>query len=68
MSDKETASAGGSLTSSVAPSLSIIPDHWRPEVEECFKTKSLTPPAQDAITQTLGNILFSRSKKPTRAD
>ena len=49
-------------------SLSIIPDHWHPEVEECFKTKSLTLPAQDAITQILGYILFSRSKKRTRAD
>ena len=68
VSDKDTASATGSVTSSVVSSLSVIPDHWRPEVEECFKAKSLTSGAQDAITQTLGNILFSRSKKPTRAD
>ena len=35
---------------------------------ECFRTKYLTPPVRDAITQILGNILFSRSKKPTQAD
>ncbi len=56
------------MTSSAMSSLSIIPDHWRPEVEECFKNKSLTPTSRDSVTQTLANILFSTCKKPTRAD
>ena len=62
LSDKET------VSSSAIPGLSLIPDCWRPEVEECFKMKSLTPDARDEITRTLGNVLFSKSRKPTRAD
>ena len=58
------------MSSSAVSSLhvSVIPDHWRPEIEECFKMKSLTPPARDEISRTLANILFYRSKKLTRAD
>ena len=56
------------MSSSMVSSLSVIPDHWRWEVEECFKAMSLTPPTRDEITRTLANVLFSRSQKPTWAE
>lgn len=61
---KDTAS----IPSSSGSALSIIPEHWRPEVEDCLKNQCLTPTARDEITRTIVNVLFSRNSKPSRVD
>ena len=43
-----------------------IPEHWRPEVEECIHNQSLEESARCEIVRTLVNLLFSRFIKPTR--
>lgn len=45
-----------------------IPNHWRPEVEECFTEKCLSDRARHEIVRTLVNLLFARVKKPVRSD
>ena len=45
-----------------------IPDHWRPEVEECLRKKCLTPNARQEIVRTVANQLFAKSQRPTRSD
>ena len=57
-----------SVPSSAGSSVSVIPEHWRPEVEECLKQQCLTPKAIDEITRILVNVLFSRVPKPSRVD
>ena len=57
-----------SVASSAGSSVSVIPEHWRPEVEECLKQQCLTPKARDEITRTLVNVLFSRVPRPSRVD
>ena len=57
-----------SVASSAGSSISVIPEHWRPEVEECLKQQCLTPKARDEITRTLVNVLFSKVPKPSRVD
>ena len=46
----------------------MIPQHWRPEVEECFRNQCLTASARNEIVRTLVSILFSKSSRPTRSD
>ncbi len=43
-----------------------IPEHWRPEVEECIYNQSLEDSARCEIVRTLVNLLFSNFGKPTR--
>lgn len=45
-----------------------IPCHWRPEVEMCFSEKCLSDSARHEIIRTLVNLLFSRTKKPSKCD
>ena len=47
-------------SSSVSQNTPLIPDHWRPE-------KLLTDSGRNEIVRTLVNQLFSRAKKPMRA-
>ena len=52
----------------VSPGLTCIsiPDHWRPEVEQCIVTKNLTGSVRNEIVRTLVHLLFSKFKKPSR--
>ena len=43
-----------------------IPEHWRPEVEECICNQSLEESAWCEIVRTLVSLLFSPFAKPTR--
>ena len=45
-----------------------IPDHWRPEVEDCLRKKCLTPNARQEIIRTVASQLFAKSQKPNRND
>ena len=64
----------GTESSSIASSAAAtanaisIPDHWRPEVEECLRKKCLTPNARHEIIRTVANQLFARSQRPNRSD
>lgn len=62
--DNESASSSSNSTISVC----IIPDHWRPEVEECIKGRCLTDSARSEIIRVLVTQLFASSRKPTRDD
>ena len=46
----------------------VIPDHWRPEVEECLQRKILTPNARQEMVRTVVSQLFARHSRPNRAD
>lgn len=69
-------SATPSVASALSDSLSPppvqgeiqIPNHWRPEVDECLAEKSLSDSARHEIVRTLVNLLFARTTKPTRHD
>lgn len=41
---------------------------WKPHVNACIEKKELTDGARIEIVQRLVDILFSKSKKPTRSD
>ena len=43
-----------------------IPDHWRPEIEQCIKDKCFSASARKEIVRSLVSQLYSRSRKPTR--
>ncbi len=43
-----------------------IPDSWRPEVDQCIDEKCMSDSARQEIIRNLVNLLFTRSKKPTR--
>ena len=43
-----------------------IPDHWRPEIEQCLEEKRLTDSARNDVVRTLVSQLFARSNKPNR--
>lgn len=43
-----------------------IPDHWRPEVEQCITQQCLTGSARNEMVRALVNQLFAKSRKPTR--
>ena len=43
-----------------------IPDHWRPEIEQCVADQCLTESVRCDMVRTLVNQLFARSGKPTR--
>ncbi len=62
----------GSISSSGTPLLSHdsvdVPNHWRPEVEECIKTCCLSDSARSEIVRVLVTQLFARSRKPSRVD
>lgn len=45
-----------------------IPDHWRPEVEQCIADNCFTDSARNEVVRTLVNQLFCRSSKPTRQE
>ena len=57
--------SGASDSSSLSSALQI-PDHWRPEVEQCINEKMLTESARHDIVRTLVNQLFTRASKPDR--
>ena len=61
-SDKESCS-----TSSSSRPI-VIPDHWRPEVEECLRQKCLTANARHDMVRTLVDQLFARYTRPDRSD
>lgn len=44
-----------------------IPDHWRPEIEQCIEDQRLTDSARNDMVRSLVNQLFTRSNKPTRS-
>jgi hypothetical protein len=44
----------------------MIPEHWRPEVEQCIEEKIITERARNEIIRTLVNLMFTRSRKPSR--
>ena len=46
----------------------VFPDHWRPEVESCIASKTLTDNARQEIKRTLVSQLFARSSRPDRSD
>ena len=46
----------------------LIPDHWRPEVEECLRKKILTPNARHEMVRTVVSQLFARHTRPDRSD
>lgn len=41
-----------------------IPDHWRPEVEQAIKDRSLNPSVRSVVVRTLVDHLFEMSNKP----
>ena len=43
-----------------------IPNHWRPEVEDCLRKKCLTPVACQEMVRTVVSQLFARSQRPNR--
>lgn len=45
-----------------------VPDHWRPEIEDCIKMKRLTDSCRKEIVRILVSQLFCKSTKPTRAE
>ncbi len=54
--------------SSATSNSPLIPDYWRPEVQDCIREKMLTTSARNEIVRTLVNQIFARmGKKPTRA-
>jgi hypothetical protein len=59
-----------SIASSAAASTQAIsiPDHWRPEVEDCLRKMCLTPNARQEIVRTVASQLFAKSQRPTRSD
>ena len=57
---------GSSVSKSSRCGLFEIPEHWRPEVEECIHNESLEESARCEIVRTLVSLLFSRFTKPTR--
>ena len=59
-----------SIASSAAATANtiIIPDHWRPEVEDYLRKKCLTPNARQEIVRTVASQLFARSQRPNRSD
>ena len=57
---------GSSVSKSSRSCLFEIPEHWRPEVEECIPIQSLEESARCEIVRTLVSLLFSRFVKPTR--
>ena len=57
---------GSSVSKSNRSCLFEIPEHWRPEVEECIRNQSLEESARCEIVRTLVSLLFSRFAKPTR--
>ncbi len=46
----------------------VIPNHWRPEVEDCLKKKLLTMNARNEIVRNLVSQLFSRCSRPNHTD
>lgn len=62
-----TVSIFSSPSTSAARSDIVIPDHWRPEVENCLKEECLTDSARNEIVRSLVNQLFARASKPTRS-
>ena len=65
LSRADSGSVSGSVTSASA---CVIPEHWRPEVEQCLKSECLTASARNEIVRTLVSILFSKSSRPSRSD
>ena len=65
-----TATESTSIASSAAAGTSTvtIPDHWRPEVEDCLRKKCLTPGARQEMVRTVVSQLFARSQRPNRND
>ena len=61
----------GSVVSTIGSSVSSIsdirvPEHWRPEVEQCIEEKFLTESARNKIVRTLVNVLFTKYRKPPK--
>lgn len=44
-----------------------LPTHWRPEVESCIQDKSFSDSARNDIVRTVVSLLFSKYRKPSRA-
>lgn len=68
--DTVSVHSDASMSSAVSVSSDeiVIPNHWRPEVEECLKNKSLTTHARNEIVRTLASQLFCRYSRPNRAE
>lgn len=46
----------------------VIPDHWRPEIEQCIEDMNFSDSARNEVVRTLVNLLFITSGKPSRDD
>ena len=46
----------------------VIPNHWRPEIEQCIHDKCFSDRARNEVVRTLVNQLFAMSSKPSRGD
>ena len=44
----------------------VIPDHWRPEIEQCIEEKCFSDSARNEVVRTLVNQSFTTSSKPSR--
>lgn len=65
-SPSQISTPGSSVSKSNRSRLFEIPEHWRPEVEQCIRNESLEESARCEIVRTLVSLLFSRFAKPTR--
>lgn len=55
----------GSTPSRSSSSEIVIPDHWRPEIEQCISEKNISDSARNEIVRILVSILFFKFSKPT---
>ena len=55
----------GSTSSRSSSSEIVIPDHWRPEIEQCIFEKNISDSARNEIVRILVSQLFCKFSKPT---